>query len=264
MKPYPILTIGAIVLVTVAGSTMATLASLTRPPLSPLSSPFSLESIEVSQNSRTRTQPNQSEFSAFRQRLLEAVRRSDAKFIRAIATAQTQWNYGGTLNLDSYNIDSNQSIFWPNLEKAVSQGCAIDAEARIPDKEPGSSVWMCPDLTKVKQSIRPDRPNFGHLAIIGQNINVRAEPGMRGKIIGSVSNDYVAFDPEGYNSLPPGTVEQLRQQPLNGWTPVRLRNGQRGWIANNYVYDEENDYRVSFVRSRGQWRLRYFLPGNGN
>ncbi len=211
-----------------------------------------------------RTQPNASEFSQFRLRLLDASQRADTNFIRAITTPQTQWNYGGTLNLDSYNIDSNQSKFWAYMDKAVTPGCSIDSQAKVANKEAGSAVWSCPDLTKVKQSIRPDRPNYGNLAILGQNVNLRSQPGAGGRVVGSVSYDYVSIDHNAYNSLPANTQEQLRADVVNGWTAVRLRNGQRGWIQNRYVYDEENDYRVSFVRTSGQWRLRYFLRGNGN
>ena len=33
---------------------------------------------------------------------------------------------------------------------------------------------------------------------------------------------------------------------------------------NNFVYYEPRDYRISFARFDGQWRLRYLLEGNGN
>jgi hypothetical protein len=204
------------------------------------------------------------EFSQFRVRLLDAVQRADADFIRAIVTPETQWNYGGTLNLDTYNIDSNQSKFWAQMDKALSQGCGLDSQAKVENKEPGSAVWMCPDLTRVKQSIQPDRPNYGNLAILGKNVNVRSQPRSRGRVVGLVSYDYVSLDSSGYDSLPAQTQEQLKVDVVNGWTPVRLRTGQRGWVQNRYVYDEENDYRVSFVRQSEQWRLHYFLPGNGN
>lgn len=273
MKRYQIVMIGLVAVATMAASTMTSVAyratteltpkAQTLKPVSKAEEPISEPFIEVVQNS-SQTGTKASEFTQFRQRLLDAVQRADTKFVQAIVTPQTQWSYGGTLNLDSYNINNNQSKFWSYMTKAVNQGCGIDSQAQVPDKEPGSSVWVCPDITRVKESIRPDRPNFGHLAVIGQNVNVRAEPGMGGRIIGSVSNDYVAFDSQAYNTLPAGVAEKMQADPLSGWTPVRLQNGQRGWILNQYVYDQENDYRVSFVRSRGQWRLRYFLPGNGN
>lgn len=273
MKRYHILMIALVAAVTMAASAMASVAyratteltpkAQTLKPVSKAEEPIPEPFIAVVQNS-SENRPQASEFSQFRQRLVDAVQRADTKFVQALVVPQTQWSYGGTLNLDSYNINNNQSKFWSYMTKAVNQGCGIDSQAQIPEKEAGTSVWVCPDITPVKQSIRPDRPNFGHLAIIGQNVNVRAEPGMGGRIIGSVSNDYVAFDSQGYNSLPVCTAQRMQADPLGGWTPVRLRNGQQGWILNQYIYDEENDYRVSFVRSQGQWRLRYFLPGNGN
>lgn len=256
MNRFQSFTIGLIALGAIAGSTMTSFAQNNFSQTTPVSQ-------KVAQGSPQKAQANAgSAFSPFRQRLLNAVQRSDAKFIRAIVTPQTQWNYGGTLNLNSYKIDSNQSKFWPHMEKAVSQGCGIDSQARVGNKEAGSSVWVCPDLTKVKQSVRPNRPNFGNLAVVGQNVNLRAEPGMGGKVIGSVSNQYVSFDTEAFNKL--SAARQKAVQPVSGWSPVRVQNGQRGWIENRFLHDEENDYRTSFVRSGGQWRLRYFLPGNGN
>lgn len=273
MKSYQKLLMIVIALVTMAGSAMVTIAYRTNLIPNSVASTVSETSQTnsssqpaqiVQQSESSRSNLNDLDFSQFRQRLLDAVQRSETQFIHAIVTPETQCNYGGTLNLESYKIEDHQSKFWAYLNKAVTQGCGIDEEANALEKEPGSSVWNCPNLTQVKASIRPDRPNFGHLAIIGEAVNVREEPGMGSKIIGSVSNDYVSFNPAGYDKYPAGVKEQMQSDPITGWTPVRLRTGQQGWIINQYVYDEENDYRVSFVRSGGQWRLRYFLPGNGN
>ncbi len=233
-------------------------------PNPPPISPQTAQPTTPVQKSPQNIQPQASAFSQFRLRLLNATQRADSRFIRAIVTPQTQWNYGGTINLDSYKINNKQSKFWSRLEKAVSQGCSIDSQATVANKELGSEVWACPDLSRVKQSIQPDRPNTGNLAILGQDASVRAEPRSNGQVVGSVSYDYVSIDLSGYDTLPTRTQEQLKADVDKGWTPVQLRTGERGWIQNRYIYDEEKDYRVSFVRQSGQWRLRYFLPGNGN
>ncbi|MEW5861870.1 MAG: SH3 domain-containing protein, partial [Cyanobacteriota bacterium] len=210
------------------------------------------------------TPPDKSSFSQFRVRLLDAISRRDANFIRAIVTSETEWNYGGTLNLDSYNIEDKNSKFWAYMDKAISLGCATDNQAKVANKEPGSDVWVCPDVAKALESIRPDKPNVGQLAILGQNVNVRAEPGAGSKIVGVVSYDFVSFDGNTFNSSPERMQKAVKEKVIDGWTPVKLQNGEKGWVLNRYVYDSETDYRVSFVRTRGQWRLRYFLPGNGN
>jgi hypothetical protein len=192
--------------------------------------------------------------------LLGAIARRDAEFIQAIVTPETQWSFGGSLNLDTYKIDNPQSLFWQQLDKAVSTGCIVDPQARVTYQEPGSQIWICPVTTA--------RPiyNFGwngSVAIIGRNVNVRTEPGTGGTVITKVSDTLLNFDQNTYNNLPERSKEQLVNSP-DGWTPVVLPNGRRGWVASEYVYHEPRDYRVSFVRSRGQWRLRYFLRGDGN
>ncbi|MBD1908067.1 SH3 domain-containing protein [Funiculus sociatus GB2-A5] len=209
-------------------------------------------------------QPDKSTFFQFRLRLVDAVNRRDASFIRSLVTPETEWNYGGTLTLDSYNIDDKNSEFWAYMDKAVGLDCAIDNQAKVANKEPGSDVWICPDVKKALESIRPNKPNVGQLAILGQDVNVRSEPGAGGKIVGVVSHEFVAFDGNTFNSLPERRQKAIKEKVVDGWTPVKLQNGQQGWILNRYVYDQETDYRVSFVRTKGQWRLRYFLPGNGN
>ena len=293
MKPYQILIICAIAIGAIAGSTFATISyrnsqapqptteipsppatTETLEPTSPIGETTTPPSAAVSPPPYTpptskptgtqTTLPNKSSFSQFRVRLLDAISRRDANFIRALVTSETEWNYGGTLNLDSYNIDDKNSKFWAYMDKALSLGCATDNQAKVANKEPGSDVWVCPDVAKALESIRPDKPNVGQLAILGQNVNVRAEPGAGAKIVGVVSYDFVAFDGNTFNSLPERMQKAVKEKVIDGWTPVKLRNGKKGWVLNRYVYDSETDYRVSFVRTRGQWRLRYFLPGNGN
>ena len=294
MKPYQILIICAIAIGAIAGSTLATISyrnSQAPQPTTEIPSPTPTTEIlepriptgenpttpppvvvsppaytpPASQPTGTQTAaPDKSSFSQFRVRLLDAISRRDANFIRAIVTSETEWNYGGTLNLDSYNIEDKNSKFWAYMDKAISLGCATDNQAKVANKEPGSDVWVCPDVAKALESIRPDKPNVGQLAILGQNVNVRAKPGADAKSVGIVSYDFVAFDGSTFNSLPEPMQKAVKEKVVDGWTPVKLRNGEKGSVLNRYVYDSETDYRVSFVRTRGQWRLRYFLSGNGN
>lgn len=229
------------------------------PKPSPLSPSTPTPSPQTS-SSPSPTPPDASEFSQFRRRLLGAIARRNAGFIQAIVTPETQWSFGGSISLETYNVDNSQSVFWQQLEKAVSTGCIVDPQARVANQEPGSQIWVCP--------VTAARPiyNFGwngSVAIIGRNVNVRSEPGTGGTVITKVSDTLLSFDQNTYNNLPERSKAQLVDTP-DGWTPVVLPGGQRGWVASEYVYHEPRDYRVSFVRSRGQWRLRYFLQGDGN
>lgn len=205
-----------------------------------------------------------SEFSQFRLRLLNALQRRDDKFIHSIVSPQTDGFKGNKLNLDTDKIDSSHSQFWTRMEKAVKGGCAIDSQAQIVDKDAGSSVWMCPSLTNLNQSISADSRGSKKLAILGENVNVRVDPRAASRVVGIVSHEYVTFDEDALNKPLGKQPKGVERRIIDEWTPVMLTNGQHGWVLNRYVYNEDKDYRVGFVHTRGQWQMRYLLPGNEN
>jgi hypothetical protein len=283
MKRRHIFIITTITIGSIVGTTLATISSLTSPTtMSPSSQtnqfnssifPSAVaESTTTAQTTQDKvqlvteprstvhlssqtksTQPITDDFSQFRQRLMEAIQRRDSRFIRAIVTPQTQWSYGGTLNLDRYNIDQPDAEFWWHLEKAVRAGCAIDPSV------PGSSqVWACPDISQAQKSIRPDgAPVYGEtsVAILGEKVNIRSGAGKQYAAIGQVSHQYLA--------IAGGRLKDDFRNP-NSWTAVQLANGQQGFVQNRYAYHAPIDYRVAFTQVQGEWRLHYFLPGDGN
>lgn len=258
MKSPQILMIILIALGAVTGSTLATVTYFNRKKSVSLP-PSSL--VQSSDRSTTGSPPekiaqgkqNLSDFSQFRPRLLEAVKRRDANFIRALMTPQTQWGQSGASNLDALKIDDSQSSFWQDMEKAVGSGCKIESNTTGVENEPESDIWICPNIPE-KAISSPEQ-----VAILGQKVNVRSEPSTNGSIVTTLSKELVRFDSETFTNSPQ-QMQALAIAP-DGWTPVILANGKQGWVQNRLVYYKPRDYRVSFVRSRGQWRLRYFLRG---
>jgi hypothetical protein len=262
MKSPQILMIVLIALGAVTGSTLATVTYLNRKKsASVIPSPFVQSGRSANRNSTLeplkektpQAKQNSSEFSQFRLRLLEAVKRRDANFIRALVTPQTQWGQSGTSNIDALKIDDAQSNFWQDMEKALGGGCTIEPNVNVAENEPGSDIWMCPNVPEKAISL-PEQ-----VAILGQKVNIRSEPSTNGSIVTTLSKELVQFDSETFTNSPQQT-QALAIAP-DGWTPVILPNGKQGWVQNRLVYYKPRDYRVSFVRSRGQWRLRYFLRG---
>jgi hypothetical protein len=284
MKRHQIFMIGTITLGSIIGTTLATIGSLTSPttPIpssqtaiqpSPSVSPVVVtetttvaqttqDEVQIVAEPRSTTspsgqaealQPVTQDFSQFRQRLMDAVQQRDSRFIRAIVTPQTQWSYGGTLNLDSYQIDEPDAEFWWHMEKAVRAGCAIDRSVQT-----SSQVWACPDISQAQKSIRPDgAPVYGEtsVAILGEKVNIRSGAGKQYAAIGQISHQYLP--------IAGGQLKADFRNP-NGWTAVQLANGQQGFVQNRYAYYAPTDYRVAFTQVNGAWRLHYFLPGNGN
>lgn len=194
------------------------------------------------------------DFSQFRQSFLNAVKRRDEIFIRALITPQTQ-----SLTLENYNLEDENSPFWQQIEKAVSTGCTLEVTTRVTKQETENEIWVCPK-TFGKSIYDSDWQT--QVAILGDRVNIRAEAKTDSSIIGVVSKDLVQFNSETYYNLTEAERELVNQ--FDGWTPVILKNGKKGWVQNNFVYYEPRDYRISFVRFDGQWRLRYLLTGNRN
>ncbi len=204
-------------------------------------------------------QPNPNTFPQFRVRLLDATKRRDANFIRNIVTTKTRFSFDSSINLDAYNIDDPQSLFWQYMEKAVSTGCTIEPDTQVPEQELGSDIWVCP-ITSGKPIY-----DFGwqeQMGILGESVNVRSEPGTGASIVTVLSKEVVKFDAKTFNNLPQRLQEEVNSP--NGWTPVVLTNGKKGWVQNRFLYHEPRDYKVSFIRSNGEWQINYFLRGNGN
>ncbi|WP_143171144.1 SH3 domain-containing protein [[Phormidium ambiguum] IAM M-71] len=194
------------------------------------------------------------DFSQFRQSFLNAVKRRDEAFIRGLITPRTQ-----SFNLENYALEDENSPFWTQVEKAVNTGCTLEVTTKVTQQETENEIWVCPK-TFGKQIYDSDWQT--QVAILGDRVNIRAEPKTTSTIIGIVSKELLQFDLESYQNLSETERELVNQ--FDGWTPVILKNGKRGWIQNNFAYYQPRDYRISFIRFDGQWRLRYLLTGNNN
>jgi hypothetical protein len=271
MKGPQFLMIVLIALAAVAGATVATVTHLNSREPAPVVENLAERPLFKTHNNRVIStlktpaeispEPKQAsrDFSKFRERLLEAIKRRDANFIRAIVTPHTQWSWGGSLNIESHKIDDPLATFWQYLEKSTTAGCTLDPDKNVAEKDPDTEVWVCPDTSgKVIY-------NFGwqqQVAILKDRVNVRSQPGTSSDIVGVISKELVQFDSQAYNKLPQEMQENVNSP--EGWTPIIINDNKQGWVQNRFVYYEPRDYRVSFVQSRGQWRLRYFLRGDGN
>lgn len=245
-----------------AGTALAAFTYLRQPiqlnqvPAKPVQLTNVSHSVSLSSPGNVTSQANPGiSFQQFRQQLLQAIKRRDAQFVRALVTPQTQWSYGGSLSLKTYAIDNPKAAFWQHLEKAVQAGCAITSPAKT--VQPAPNVWTCPDTTRAQQSIRPDRPVYGEtsVAILAEGVNIRSGAGTQYPVIQVASHEYLPIA-GGY--LPKDYAN------LHSWTPVTLSNGKRGFVQNRFAFHSPTDFRVGFNSIQGQWRLHHFLPGEGN
>ncbi|MEW5861049.1 MAG: SH3 domain-containing protein [Cyanobacteriota bacterium] len=208
------------------------------------------------------------DFDQFQQRLWTAVHNREASFIRNIVTPQT--TLGSPDNgkpLSAFNINNPEAPFWRQMEKAIAKGCVIEPNSPIPNRDRGSNVWQCPGVLRAYEAAQRSKPatgqygNYNHVVIVGDNVNVRSQPGTGAPVIGVVSNEIIQMDRATFEKLPQRMQQAFANWNPEGWTPVILPNGKRGYVQNRFAY-EPLGYRAVFVKSGGKWQLRAFVTGD--
>ncbi|HBB33987.1 MAG TPA: hypothetical protein DDZ80_09535 [Cyanobacteria bacterium UBA8803] len=194
--------------------------------------------------------PANSSFYQFRERLQQAIRDRDAKFVEAIADPKIQITFGLPKPFSSLGFDNPNSLSWKRLERIINIGCT-------PSEAPAGTkmdAYQCPHASQASLG-----DPFSDVYIVGENINVRAQPRNDSPIVGVLSNEVVKSDPAGLERL----TEQQRQeqQTVEGWQPIITPAGQRGYVSSRYAYYPAG-YRARFENKQGEWKMTAFIAGD--
>ncbi|KAF3890046.1 MULTISPECIES: SH3 domain-containing protein [Nostocales] len=198
---------------------------------------------------RDRVPPNSS-FYQFRERLKQAIRERNAKFIRAMADPNIKITFGSPIPFSSLKFDDSNSLSWKRLERIMSIGCTpYEAPAGVK-----LDAYQCPHVSQASLG-----DPFTDVYIVGENINVRAQPRNDSQVIGVLSDEVVKSDPSGFSRL---TQQQRQeQQTFEGWQPIITPTGQRGYVSSRYAYYPAG-YRARFENKQGQWKMTVFIAGD--
>ena len=185
------------------------------------------------------------DFFQFRQRLRQAVRDRDARFIRSIVTNHTKLSFGSLLTLDDLDIDNPKATIWLGMEKAFSVGCAkASGFTDMPS-------WVCPHVFQVW----PDNLDpFNYVAILGKDVNARSQASANSPVVGMLFNEVVKLAPLQRKA-------QFNFNNLYNWSQVVLPNGHHGYVLNRYIYSPVG-YRGFFEKIGGKWKMTFFLTGD--
>lgn len=196
------------------------------------------------------------DFFQFREQLRQAIRDRNAAFLRRIADPNIKLSFGLPLTLTDLEIDNPDAPVWQHLERTIGAGCALQVLQNNSASE--STQWVCPHAF-----LAPDRDGtidaFESIVIVGEAINVRAEPTANSPVVGTVSNEVVKIDSTAYATHPPEFFEA--KETNLGWTPVILPNGVRGYVSSRYAFSPVG-YRAGFVQNHGQWTMTFFVAGD--
>jgi len=177
------------------------------------------------------------EFFVFRAQLQAAVARHDAEAVLAAVDPNIRTSFGTSGGIEEFrkkwNLSGADSRLWDELGTVLAFGGAF--------REGGS--FAAPYVF----ARWPERfDSFEHVSVLGTNVRVRAEKGLKGRILTALSFDVVRLASPAIDSE---------------WVHVKLRDGRTGYISSRYVRSPV-DYRALFNKIDGRWRMTAFVAGD--
>lgn len=180
-------------------------------------------------------------FIVFRARMLEAVAARDTAHVLAQLDPNAKFSFGGDDGVEGFRRlwldgDAGEDL-WATLARALALGSTYDStEAGVAATAPYVfGAW--PDSLDA----------FEHVAVVGEDVRVRAAPSTEADVLAAVS---YALLPAVYDT---GTPE--------GWQKVALADGRAGYVAEAFIRSPIG-YRIGLTKQDGRWRVTYFLAGD--
>ncbi len=176
-------------------------------------------------------------YAAFRSLLLDAISKKDANFFRTRSQgAKVSFGLPTTLD-EQFNLDDPNDRFWKIVSRMVNLGGTYQDGTR---EDPAGYVQYPYVSTRFPEKYDP----FTHVAVVGREVNVRAEPSPDSKVVGTVSYEI---------------LEQLDHG--QDWRQVKVSDKVTGYINSEYVYGP-TDYRMILSNAKGRWMIELFIEGD--
>lgn len=188
-----------------------------------------------------RTDPS---WTAFRDRLLGAVRARDRSFVLSIVDPEVKTSFSDQRDgLDGFQRqwelhDPTRSPLWNVLEEILTLGGTFTA--------PG--IFCGP---YVSTQFPSDVDAAYHEVVIRESVPVFDQPSTDSRVVARLSFDIVKTEP---SDVP----ERIEGQ---GWVFVHLSNGQSGYVQKVNVRSPL-DYRACFAKTGVSWRMTMLLAGD--
>lgn len=185
-------------------------------------------------------------FFIFRAKLIEAVKKRDAKFVLSIVDRNIMNNFGGGGGIAEFKkywkINSPNSEFWAEFLPVISNGGSFV-------KETSSKLFFAPYTFN---SFPEDLDAFDYTAIFGSNVNVRTRADENSPIVANFSYNVVKILK---------TVGEPKKPEKASWYEVQSLGGKRGFVKAEFVRSPV-DYRAGFEKKAGKWTITFFIAGD--
>ncbi len=187
-------------------------------------------------------------FKAFREKLIEAVRKRDVKYVVGILDPAILNSFGGDGGIEEFKemwkIDSPTSKLWDELLIVLTNGGSFF-------KEEEDNLFCAPYSFK---HFPEDLDAFEYQMIFGNNVNLRAQPDLKAKTVAQLSYNVVKVDYE-------NSVANKNKEGEYLWLKVETLGGKKGFVNAKYVRSPI-DYRACFEKKNGKWKMTTFVAGD--
>lgn len=187
-------------------------------------------------------------FSIFRQKLLDAVKKRDAKFVLSILDPEIKNSFGGSNGIaefkETWKINNRNSPFWEEMNAVLTNGGSFMDESR--------QMFSAPYL--FKQPFPENVDTFEYAAIFGKNVKLYKQPKSNSTVVATLSFNVVKPD---YNK----SVKDKSKEDKYHWVKVETLGGKKGFVRGEFVRSPI-DYRAVFAKENGKWKMITFIAGD--
>jgi hypothetical protein len=187
-------------------------------------------------------------FASFREKLTEAVKERDVKYLIGVLDPKITNSFGGNGGVEGFKkmwkISSPKSELWDELLIVLTNGGSFIGEGK-------NSQFCAPySFTKFPE----DLDAFEHQMIFGNNLSLRAEPDLKAKTVTQLSYNVVKVD---YKN----SVADKNKAGKYAWLKVETLGGKKGFVSAKFVRSPI-DYRACFEKKNGKWKMTVFVAGD--
>jgi hypothetical protein len=190
-------------------------------------------------------------FFAFREKLIAAVKKKDAKYLLSIVDEKIKNGFGGEDGINEFKSrwdfgGPDNDDFWREFLPVITNGGSFAKEIK-----PKNSLFFAP---YVFQFFPEDLDAFEYRVITGNNVNLRKEGNVNAPVVAVLSYNIVKVDED-------NSIEGRGKDGVMDWYAVETLGGKRGFVKAEYVRSPV-DYRAGFEKIKGKWKMTFFAAGD--
>jgi len=176
-------------------------------------------------------------FVAFRAELKRIVARRDSKALNAILADDVMADFDSGRGRKEFariwKFDERKtSPIWPELEHVLGLGCSM-AHGK-------------PVIPYMAEGFPSEDDLFDKMVVVRLGAKLRDHPNEGARVIANL-NEHV--------------LEVSEESQVTGWVKAKMADGRRGYVRRNQLRSPL-DYRATFEKIGGAWRMTSFVAGD--